>query len=1018
MSNTQHKTPTRMRLLISLITAVALVLTSAFPAGFAYGDEVVVEEGNPNEAVVVAQTPDQKNEVEVQADQTDAAEQDGVGDEAKGQSIGTQEVSTSSNDTDIDSIIQKMTLVEKISQMIIPAIRTWDEKNVQNLSQYSALATALKAHQYGGIILFGANISTVEQTGTLVNALQANNMEATGRSKNIPYLMCVDGEGGVVVRFTMGTRMTGSMAVGATGAKAQENAFTTGKVLGEEIAALGFTADLAPAVDVNSNPSNPAIGTRSFGDDPAVVGPLGVEFSKGLAKSDVVATYKHFPGSGDVATDAHLGLPICNKTEAELKACELMPFVTAIKSGADMIMTAHIVLPTYEKNSGVPEITFPDGTTGYYPATMSDQILNNLLRKKLGFDGVVITDALEMDALYEYQLVDSASNIPEKETKAQRMARLKGDLTYRVNLAEKCILAGVDFLLIPTDLNGSGAQEFYDSYINAIADKANASSDLMKRINQSVKRILTLKQKYGILDTYKTVDTNAAKAVVGSDAHHEEEMEIAREAITLVKNDNYALPLSGHENNVVILGRLKDDNMTIDYAIKELQSKGLIAQDARINNLVDPNRSSGSDSSKMHITIDYYYDSKNSAAHYTNALKDAIKNADTVICFTASYDAGPLAGTSPLYQCVSRALSATHAAGGKFVLLANNLPYDAARYQGADAAMLGYMSAGLGADPTDKSAGGVAYNANVVAAVSALFDDVNPGGPTGTLPVNIPDLVEKDNLTIEYTSDILYKRGFGLSYAYAFIEGAGGVHARYSGAGLAFKTNARYDKLRRVLVDDQELGQGDYAAAVGSTKINLSSDYLDTLASGDHTLTAVYDYGGGEFNVSTTFSVNKDPVVSYASHVQRIGWQKAVTNGSISGTTGKSRRVEALRISVSDLPCEGGISYRSHVQTKGWEKSWVSDGKASGTTGKSKRVEAVQLKLTGEAANQYDVYYRVHVQRIGWMAWAKNGESAGTTGMSRRVEAIQVVLVKKGQPAPSNDYQGAKQAYNKAFRKK
>ena len=1017
MSNPQHKTPTRIRLLLSLITTIALVLTSAFPAGFAYANEVVVEEDNPNEAVVVAQTPDQKNEVEVQANQTDATEQDVAVDEVTSQSLSAQ----ASGDDQIDNIINAMSLDEKISQMIIPSIRTWDNENVQVLSKYPALEAALKAHQYGGISLFGQNISTVEQTGTLVNALQDNNMEATGRSKNIPYLMCVDGEGGVVVRFTMGTRMTGSMAVGATGANAQTNAFTTGKVLGEEIAALGIAADLAPAVDVNSNPSNPAIGTRSFSDDPTVVGPLGVEFSKGLAASKVIATYKHFPGNGDVATDSHLGLSISEKTEAELEACELMPFRDAIQSGADMIMTAHIMLPTYERENEVEEITFPDGNKGYYPATMSAQILDNLLRQKLGFNGVIITDALEMDALYEHQLVKSASPAPAGETKAQKMARLKADVAYRANLAEKCILSGVDILLMGTDLNNSTAVTFYDDYINAIVAKVGTGDGKTiseDRINQSVARILALKKKYGILNNYTPVDIDSAKAIVGSDEHHEAEMKIAREAITLVKNDDYALPLSGHENNVVILGRLKDDNMTIDYAIKELQGKGLIAQDARINNLVDPNRSSGSDSSKMHITIDYYYDSKNGAAHYTNALKDAIKNADTVICFTASYDAGPLAGTSPLYQCVSRALSATHAAGGKFVLLANNLPYDAARYQGADAAMLGYMSAGLGADPTDKSAGGVAYNANVVAAVSALFDDVNPGGPTGTLPVNIPDLVEKDNLAIEYTSDILYKRGFGLSYTYAFVEGAGGVHARYSGEGLAFKTNARYDKLRRMLVDDQELGQGDYAAAVGSTKIALAANYLDTLASGDHTLTAVYDYGGGEFNVSTTFSVRKDPAVSYASHVQRIGWQKAVTNGSMSGTTGKSRRVEALRISVSDLPCEGGISYRSHVQTKGWEKTWVSNGKTSGTTGKSKRVEAVQLKLTGNVAKQYDVYYRVHAQRVGWMAWAKNGASAGTQGMSRRIEAIQVVLVKKGQAAPAKDYQGVKQTYDKAFLKK
>ncbi|MDO4798061.1 MAG: DUF6273 domain-containing protein [Coriobacteriales bacterium] len=156
------------------------------------------------------------------------------------------------------------------------------------------------------------------------------------------------------------------------------------------------------------------------------------------------------------------------------------------------------------------------------------------------------------------------------------------------------------------------------------------------------------------------------------------------------------------------------------------------------------------------------------------------------------------------------------------------------------------------------------------------------------------------------------------------------------------------------------------------------------------------------------------PDASVTAHVQRIGWMDPVADGGAAGTTGRSRRMEALRLTLPE-GVAGGIEYRGHVQRSGWEDSWAADGAQSGTTGKSRRMEAVQVRLTGAAADAYDVYYRVHVQRIGWMAWAKNGEEAGTTGMSRRAEAIQVVLVKKDTPAPDATFKGVTQQYDKAF---
>lgn len=999
---------TRMRLLVSLVTAFALVWSCAFPAGVAFGDEIVIEE---------EQTTNDEAQIVVVESEENATERVEAVVQEKNKS---EETIVQTTGDPVDTIVAGMSLDEKISQMIIPAMRTWGGSALTTLDPDSALATALRKHQYGGIILFRENVVGVEQTGNLVNALQQNNMGVQDRSKNIPYLMCVDGEGGAVVRFVMGTRMTGSMAVGATGDRATANAQTTGRVLGEEIAALGFAVDLAPDIDVNNNPANPVIGTRSFGDDAQTVGSLGEAFTNGLSQSDVIATYKHFPGHGNTATDSHIGTPSVNRTLEQLNACELVPFRHAVNNGAELIMTAHITLPNYDE-----QVEFADGTKGNYPATMSSKVIGELLRGDLGYQGVVITDALEMDALYEHQLVAAGTNAPAGETASQRKARLMADPVYCANLAEKIILAGGDILLVPTDLMSDDAVAFYDEYIDAIANKAESSTSMMARIDQSVARILRLKQRHGILDTYQQVDVQAASAVVGSEEHHEAEMQIAREAITLVKNDDHTLPISGHENNVVIMGRLKTDNKTIQASIESLKDMGILAEDAYVNNLA-AGTTSGDASSKTHVTIDYYYDSGKGVAHYTNALKSAIANANTVVCCTASYNIGPLAGSSPLYQCVSRAMRETHAAGGKFVLLANNLPYDVARYQDVDAAMLGYMVAGIDSDPTDKHAGGVAYNANVMAALHAMFDDVEPGGPIGTLPVNIPSVCENDDLTISYNDDTLYARAFGLTYDYAFVKGAGGTHTKGTGQALSFTCNARLDRLQKVLVDGKELGRGDCSTSAGSTNVTLAAAYLDTLTAGKHTLVAAYDYGAGAFTVSTTFQVAEAPVVpketkpsvSYKAHVQNKGWRKTKKNGAIGGSVGKSLRLEALRVSVANLPCSGGIRYRTYVQGKGWERGWSMDGETSGTVGKARRVEAVRIKLYGELAKRYNVYYRVHVEGYGWMAWAKNGKKAGTQGMSRRVEAIQIVLVKKGSKAPGKTFKGAKQTYRKAFRKR
>ena len=158
--------------------------------------------------------------------------------------------------------------------------------------------------------------------------------------------------------------------------------------------------------------------------------------------------------------------------------------------------------------------------------------------------------------------------------------------------------------------------------------------------------------------------------------------------------------------------------------------------------------------------------------------------------------------------------------------------------------------------------------------------------------------------------------------------------------------------------------------------------------------------------------------IMYKTHVQSFGWQNWVLNGTMSGTSGKAKRLEGINIKLSNAAYAGGIQYRTHVQTYGWEKEWKKDGAMSGTSGEAKRLEAIQIKLYGEMANRFDVYYRVHAQSYGWLGWAKNGEEAGTAGFAKRLEGIQIVLVPKGGTAPANNYKNIQSVNTKAYIKK
>ena len=212
----------------------------------------------------------------------------------------------------------------------------------------------------------------------------------------------------------------------------------------------------------------------------------------------------------------------------------------------------------------------------------------------------------------------------------------------------------------------------------------------------------------------------------------------------------------------------------------------------------------------------------------------------------------------------------------------------------------------------------------------------------------------------------------------------------------------RLEGIQIVVVKKTEAAPGlDYAGVNASKGVHDSRAYI---AKTNGTITIP----------GSTDSTN----IMYKTHVQSFGWQNWVLNGTMSGTSGKAKRLEGINIKLSNAAYAGGIQYRTHIQTYGWEKEWKKDGVMSGTSGKAKRLEAIQIKLYGEMANHFDVYYRVHAQSYGWLGWAKNGEESGTAGYAKRLEGIQIVLVPKGSAAPANNYKNIQSVNTKAYIKK
>ncbi len=349
---------------------------------------------------------------------------------------------------EVEELLQKMTLREKVGQMFYirmesldPTIEwtTFDDlAALKNQEVTMRMRSTNKNYPVGGIILYAWNIEDEAQLARIIPQI---------RSLNGRPLLCIDEEGGRVARIANNPnfhvkKYESMAAIGATGDP--QNAYECGNTIGTYLKGYDFDIDFAPVADVNTNPENIVIGPRAFSDDPAVAAPMVVNYLQGLKDAGITGCIKHFPGHGDTTADTHTGYAQSLKTWDEMKDCEMVTFRAGIQWGCQLIMTAHIA---------VPNVT---GST--IPSTLSSIVLQDKLRGELGYQNIIITDGMEMGAITQHYTSAEA--------------------------AVGSIQAGVDIVLGPRDFI-----EAFDAVVAAV----NNGTISEERINQSVRRILTLR---------------------------------------------------------------------------------------------------------------------------------------------------------------------------------------------------------------------------------------------------------------------------------------------------------------------------------------------------------------------------------------------------------------------------------------------------------------------------------------------------------------------------------------------
>ena len=417
----------------------------------------------------------------------------------------------SNNDAAIDAMLAEMSVEEKLGQLFMVFF--------EGTTYSPALAQTIEDLHVGGILIFQPNINgPLEELASVISAAQET---AATTGAEIPLFVGIDHEGGLIDR-TDGrlTTFPGPMAVAATGSV--ENARAVAQVMSDELRALGINMNLAPVMDVNSNPANPVIGSRAFGSTPEVVTSFGLAMVDEFQRTNLLATVKHFPGHGDTHLDSHIALPVISKELDELQAVELAPFAAAIAAGTDVIMTAHVAVPAL---TGDPEL----------PATLSPAVLTGLLRDTMGYEGLIATDSLGMGAL---------------------------DLRYGITQTSALALqAGVDLLMYGADLNHTPVEQYW--VFEYLLERIDAGDISVARLDESVRRILQAKARRGLLTPDPALASVPSAAELASTIRTPEHLALAQrvgeQAVTLVKNDADLLPLNLEQRVALIYPDFESD---------------------------------------------------------------------------------------------------------------------------------------------------------------------------------------------------------------------------------------------------------------------------------------------------------------------------------------------------------------------------------------------------------------------------------------------------------------------------
>ncbi|WP_329340382.1 glycoside hydrolase family 3 protein [Streptomyces sp. NBC_01352] len=415
------------------------------------------------------------------------------------------------DDRHLSTLVSRMTLEEKVGQLFVTRVyghsaTAPDQADIDaNLAELGVRTAAEVVARYrvGGIIYFAWAHNTREphQIADLSNGIQRASLE---QPRGLPVLISTDQEHGIVCRVGKpATLFPGAMAMGA--GRSRTDARTLGLVAGRELRAMGIRQNYSPVADVNVNPANPVIGVRSFGAEPGAVAGLVAAEVAGYQRSRVAATAKHFPGHGDTAVDSHYGFPVINHTRAQWDELDAPPFRAAVRAGIDSIMTAHIMVPALDSSGD--------------PATLSHPILTGILREKLGYDGVVVTDDLGMQGVREKY----------------------GDDRVPV-LALK---AGADQLLDPPSLAVA-----WNAVLKAVQDGELTEA----RLDESVLRVLRLKAKLSLFEE-PYVSQAGVTDTVGAKGHLAAADLIAERTTTLLVNEGRLLPLSRRTHpRVLVVG--------------------------------------------------------------------------------------------------------------------------------------------------------------------------------------------------------------------------------------------------------------------------------------------------------------------------------------------------------------------------------------------------------------------------------------------------------------------------------